>query len=138
VSIKDIKEYLYNRDEVVFAYLYGSMAQGKENKLSDIDIAVYIDESKKPDSGTFGYRSELITEVQSLVKREVDLVILSEVSLLLAVNILKNGKLLFTKSEKLRIKFHKNIMRKYLDFIPNYNLQEKYLKKDLEEGRYGR
>lgn len=138
MSINDIKDFLYNREEVVFAYLYGSMARGKENKLSDIDIAVYIDESKKPASGTFGYRSELITELQSLVKREVDLVILSEVSILLAVNILKNGKLLFTKSKKKRIEFHKNIMRKYLDFIPIYNLQEKYLKENLEEGRYGR
>ena len=52
-----------------------------------------IDESKKPVSGTFGYRSELITELQSLVERELDLVILSEVSLLLAVNILKRRKL---------------------------------------------
>lgn len=138
MSINDIKDYLYNRDEVVFAYLYGSMAQGKGNKLSDIDIAIYIDESKKPVSGTFGYRSELITELQSLVERELDLVILSEVSLLLAVNILKKGKLLFTKSKKKRIQFHKHIMRKYLDFIPIYNLQEKYLKEDLEKGRYGR
>ena len=138
MSVRDIRDYLYNRNEVIFAYLYGSLAQGKENKLSDIDIAIYIEESKKPESGTFGYRSELITGLQTLSEREVDLVILNEVSLSLSVSILKNGKLLFTKSEKLRIGFHKDIMRKYLDFVPIYNLQEKYLKKDLEKGKYGR
>ncbi|MFW6026429.1 MAG: nucleotidyltransferase domain-containing protein, partial [Candidatus Woesearchaeota archaeon] len=63
--LQKMKNLLFEREEIVFVYLYGSMARGTANKLSDIDIAVYIDKNKKPESGSFGYRSELITELQS-------------------------------------------------------------------------
>ncbi len=133
-----MKKLLFEREEIVFVYLYGSMARGTANKLSDIDIAVYIDKNKKPESGSFGYRSELITELQSLLNREVDLVILNDVSISLAFNILKDGKLLLSKSKRKRIEFHRAIMVKYLDFNPMYNIQEHYLNKSLKDGHFGR
>ncbi|MFW6230155.1 MAG: type VII toxin-antitoxin system MntA family adenylyltransferase antitoxin [Halanaerobium sp.] len=136
--MEKIKNYLFKREEIIFAYLYGSMARETANRLSDIDIAIYIEKSKKPASGTFGYRSELIAELQSLVKREVDLIILNEISLSLAFNVLKEGKLLFTKSDKRRINFHESIMRRYLDFLPVFKVQEKYLKDKLVKGDFGR
>lgn len=136
--MKKLKEYLYQRDEIIFAYLYGSFAKGSENILSDIDIAIYIDESKKPESGTFGYRSELITELQSFVDRDIDLIILNEVTNILAYNVLKDGKLLFTKSYKKRINFHEKVMKIYLDFLPTRNIQDQYLKESIENGKYGR
>lgn len=126
-----ISKHLYEREEIILAYVYGSLARGTENKMSDIDIAIYIDKDKKPDSGPFGYRSELITELESLVDREVDLVILNDVPQLLAFNVLKEGRLLFTKSEKKRVQLHDSIMKKYLDFLPARSVQEKYLKKRI-------
>jgi hypothetical protein len=136
--VEKIKKYLYQRNEVIFAYLYGSYAKGNENKLSDIDIAIYIDKSKKPESGTFGYRSELITELQSFVDKDIDLIILNEVTNILAYNVLKDGKLLFTKSYEKRINFHEKVMKTYLDFLPTRNIQDQYLKESIKNGKYGR
>ncbi|AZO93469.1 nucleotidyltransferase domain-containing protein [Halocella sp. SP3-1] len=133
-----IKDFLYQREEIIFAYLYGSLARGTENKLSDIDLAVYINEKKKPESGTFGYRSGVITELQTLVERDIDLIILNDTPLLLAYNVLKDGKLLFEKSTKMRVNFHESIMSRYLDFLPLFKVQENYLKKRLAKGYFGR
>jgi predicted nucleotidyltransferase len=136
--MEDIKDFLSDREEIIFAYIYGSLARGQENKLSDIDIAIYIDQDKKPTSGPFGYRSELITDIQDLVERDVDLVILNDISLSLAFNVIKDGKLLFSKSKNKRVEFHESVMRRYLDFIPMFRVQESYLKERLAEGSYGR
>lgn len=133
-----IKNFLYKRKEIIFAYLYGSLAKKTDNPLSDIDLAIYIDENKIPSSSNFGYRSDLIYELQTFSKKDIDLIILNEVSITLAYNVIKDGKLLFTKSKRIRTEFHDKIMNKYLDLLPLYKIQEKYLKKSIKEGNYGR
>ena len=35
-------KYLADRDDIIFAYLFGSYAKGNQTHLSDIDIAVYM------------------------------------------------------------------------------------------------
>lgn len=135
--MESIKNYLYEREEIIFAYIFGSVARGRENKLSDLDIAVYIDEAKKPKSSSFGYRSDLITDIQPLSEREIDLIILNEVSISIAFSVLKDGKLLFAKSDEKRVEFHESVMRKYLDFLPMYKIQEEYLKNNIRKGDFG-
>ena len=97
MDIEKIKEILSNRKEIIFAYLFGSFAENKENPLSDIDLAIYIDQNKKPQSGVFGYRSELIVELQAAVNRDIDLVILNNITAAFAHDILKNR--IFTISQ---------------------------------------
>ena len=36
------REYIRSREDVVFAYLFGSTATGEATPLSDVDIAVYV------------------------------------------------------------------------------------------------
>lgn len=42
--IRTLKDYFGQKDEVEFAYLFGSFARGDNHKLSDIDIAVMCKE----------------------------------------------------------------------------------------------
>lgn len=133
-----IKDFLYKQEEIIFAYLYGSLAKKTDNKLSDIDLAIYIDENKKPPSSNFGYRSDLIYDLQKFSKKDIDLIILNEVSITLAFNVIKEGKLLFTKSKRIRTEFHDKTMNKYLDLLPLFKVQKNYLKSSIEEGKYGR
>ena len=43
-------DFLNKQMHVKLAYLFGSVAEGKEGKLSDVDIAVFLDESlSKPE-----------------------------------------------------------------------------------------
>ena len=39
-----VGEYLKSRKDVLFAYLFGSLARGKPSSLSDVDFAVYFSE----------------------------------------------------------------------------------------------
>jgi ABC-type transporter MlaC component len=79
----------------------------------------------------------LITEIQPLSEREIDLIILNKVSISIAFSVLKDGKLLFAKSDKKRVEFHESVMRKYLDFLPMYKNQEEYLKNNVRKGDFG-
>jgi predicted nucleotidyltransferase len=42
---KRVVEFLSPQKRVKLAYLFGSVAEGKEGKLSDVDLAVFLDES---------------------------------------------------------------------------------------------
>ncbi|MFW5790976.1 MAG: type VII toxin-antitoxin system MntA family adenylyltransferase antitoxin [Bacillota bacterium] len=135
--LKKLKKHLYQKEEIIFAYIYGSVARNQDTSRSDIDLAVYIDEDKKPEAGPFGYRSELITELQPLAGNDIDLIILNEASNLLAYNVFKEGKLLFNKDPELRTEIQAKTVDKYLDFLPMLKVQEKYLNERIDSKRFG-
>ena len=73
-----IAKVLEARPEVLEAYLFGSHAQGVAQPHSDIDVAVYIDESRVEESA-FGYRAELTTVlIGGLHYNDVDLLVLNQ------------------------------------------------------------
>lgn len=39
-------KFFRNKKEIIFAYCFGSVVKGTDNKMSDLDVAVYLDESK--------------------------------------------------------------------------------------------
>ena len=133
-KFESIREYLKKifeeRPEVELAYLYGSVARGEANKLSDIDLAVYLE--KGCDSGSV--RMELVSEIASLID-DFDLVILNEARPLMAYNIVKDGIILFEESPTMKAEIESNIVRRYLDMKP-YLLRhaEEMLNKFAEEG----
>ena len=57
-----IAKVLEPRPEVLEAYLFGSHARGTAQPHSDIDIAVYVDQSRV-ERRAFGYRAQLTTEL---------------------------------------------------------------------------
>jgi len=136
-QLKKLKDHLYQKEEIIFAYIYGSVARDQANRLSDIDLAVYIDEDKKPEAGPFGYRSDLITELQPLAGNDIDLIILNDASNLLAYNVFKEGKLLFNKDPDLRTRVQARTVDKYLDFLPMLKVQERYLNERIDQDRFG-
>ncbi|MCD6244407.1 MAG: nucleotidyltransferase domain-containing protein [Candidatus Korarchaeota archaeon] len=110
--IDRIKKVLEHRDEVVFAYLFGSVAKGEAGKLSDIDIAVYLDPNLSRER-----MHEIFIEIASeLSFRDIriDLILLNTANYRLAYEVLK-GKLLFSRNEELRREFIYRTLRTYLD-----------------------
>ncbi len=75
-------------------YLFGSFAAGQENEKSDVDLAVLLphDEAKKIPSFAM---SDVLFELSSFLKRDVDLLNLRKVSTVFQVQIIDKGKLIF-------------------------------------------
>ena len=104
--------YLRSREDVQFAYLFGSYAKGKITPLSDVDIAVYLSGSNFSQK-----RLEIIGGLIEVLKTdEIDLVILNTAPLPLKIRILRNRKLLVDRTPLVRHAFESTTMRVYLDF----------------------
>ena len=123
---------------VRIAYLFGSYVQDTANPLSDIDIAILLSNQKRQD-----YQELRLFFVNGFMKilhqNSLDVVLLNEAHPALRFSIVKNGKLLYSDDEKVRIGFESQTIIDYLDtnFLrTEYNA---YLFKNIGEGGlYGR
>ncbi len=131
------KTYFASRPEVLFAYLFGSVAAEKATTISDLDLAVYLDPAFKEPSTGFGYQSELITELSTMLETKTDVVILNNATLALKFQVISKGILIYNFDDHARRDFHEKTVRDYLDFKPFLEVQAQYLKKRLQDNTFG-
>jgi len=105
--------YLESTPDVVFAYLFGSLAKGKIRPLSDVDIAVYLAAPLSFSDVKLDILGKLIDILHT---DEIDLVVLNTADLPLAMNILKNKVVVVDKDPFVRHIYESLTMRKYFDF----------------------
>jgi predicted nucleotidyltransferase len=124
--------------DVRLAYLFGSHGRGTANPLSDVDVAVWLDERlSPPEQGEAHVR--LMGDLMSLLRRDdVDVVILNRSSLLLRHRVLRDGRLLFAADERDRVRFAEETLWRYLDHRYMYDVLDKAMVTRLREGRFGR
>jgi len=83
---RELREILAADENVLFAYLFGSYADGTFTERSDIDIAVYLKDH------SFDAQIALHHRVEKALHKDVDLVCLNEVrNIYLLENILNSG-----------------------------------------------
>ncbi len=103
---------LNNNPDISFAYLFGSQASGRTSKLSDIDVAIFL--NCNPDGKK---RLEILGDVIDAVKsNRVDLVILNSAPLPLKSRVIKSGHLLVDNDPFARHVFESYTVRSYIDF----------------------
>ena len=123
--IRITSEYFAKRDDIIFAYLFGSYAKEKQTHLSDIDIAVYIREKK----GISDKKLKILMDLSKLLKTDdIDLVILNKAPISLLTKILAHKIILNDKSPTIRHSFESLNMRMGFDFS--------YLEKQILEQRF--
>ena len=106
------EHYLKSREDIAFAYLFGSYAQGKEIPLSDVDIAVYLTKGKFRDK-----RFEILGDLIDLLKTDkLDLVILNSAALSLKMKIIQTKRVVADNFPFIRHAFESATMRTYMDF----------------------
>ena len=110
-AVQKIKK-LDKEEKVQFIILYGSSAQGKRDKLSDIDLAVGYEGNKKK---RFDFRIELSGELPS----EFDIQIFQDLPLYLQREVLQ-GKVLFSRNLKELNETALNTIRDYEFFEPSF------------------
>jgi len=125
-----LKNYFEEHEEIQFAILFGSLAKGTANKMSDIDIAVMID-PKFDKTFPYGHQAELVADFMQILKRnDVDVVILNDAKILLKHQVLRYGKFIYIRDEQVRIQFQIDTINQYEDF--------KVLDRIHEEARHKR
>lgn len=126
-----IAKVLEPRPEVLEAYLFGSHAQGVAQPHSDIDIAVYIDESRVEESA-FGYRAHLTTVlIGGLHDNDIDLLVLNHAPPVLYYHVLRDGIRVLSRDLMETTTREGYAVSRYCDFVPHL------AKMDLLSSPYG-
>lgn len=116
-------------NEIKAAYLFGSYAENKENKYSDLDIALVVE-----DNSDKMMKLDILTELTKNNFTNVDLVILNSASLLINFEAVKYNKLIYKREDFNAPEFFSFTIRRYLDFRPYLEVQRKYLKERILNG----
>ena len=98
---------------VVFAYLFGGAAAGRLRPLSDVDVAVYLEETRDPVEG----RLETIGAVTGhLGTDEVDVVVLNTAPVSVTGRILQTRRVICDRDPRRRHRFESLALREFFDF----------------------
>ena len=97
-GIEKIKNYLTQNENIIFALLFGSLAEGGFKHLSDVDIGIYL--KHEPDLLEMG---RMISDLEKIAGRSIDLVVLNNLfkkDPLFAYEIISKSKPLFSKDDR--------------------------------------
>ena len=94
--LERLKNYFEGRDDIAFAFLFGSAKRGRVRREGDVDIAVYFKPEKEVEWEAFNkiYEGEnrIALDLERLLKKEVDLVVLNRARAVIADEIIRKGK----------------------------------------------
>ena len=133
----ELKNYFAQQDDVEFALIFGSVAQEKDSRISDIDVAVYFREGE--DILKLGDRQiDIICAVMKLCKiSRVDVVILNLANPFVKFQVIKYGRLLYARDEKVFYKFKAVSLGMYQDIKSMDDLYERIAQISLRRGMDG-
>lgn len=136
-TLAKLSGFFAGQKEVVAVYLYGSRAERREIKTSDLDLAVLFTRKATNPRQVL----EMGVEVQKLLGNvfQVDL---REIHLGLSPiflgEVISKGKIIFCRDEEMRVEFEVAAMRIIDDSQEIERINRYYLKKSFKEGTYGR
>jgi len=111
-KISKIIEIIKSHPNVIAIYLFGSYAKGEATPLSDIDIAVIL-ENPTPESEA---------DIGSLSSQEIDVVLLHRLPLHIRYEVFKYGREIFVRDEEKLLEIKLKVMREYLDTARMYKI----------------
>ena len=105
---------------VTAAYLFGSHAEGRAHRESDIDIAVFLDRNRYPgEADRFDARLRLIGSIGAVLgSSDVDLVVLNDAPPELARAIVTRGRRVFCRDAEADHAFVRDALSRAADLDP--------------------
>lgn len=97
-------------------YLFGSQARGTARERSDVDVGVLFEED--PPHVLDDPAAWLDIELESLLRKEVDVVTLNYAPVDLRFRVVRDGKLLLEANKSKRIRFEVATRNEYWDLLP--------------------
>ncbi len=115
--IETLKNIFVNQeDKISFAYLFGSRAQQTHTQSSDIDIAVFLNNTVEKNH--FDIKTDLYLQINRMVKQnKIDIVIMNQCKNIILLNqIITDGKLLCDNNPSLRVDYEQKMLHTAIDF----------------------
>lgn len=119
-----LEEYFANRADgdvaVVSAYLFGSHAEGRVHRESDVDVGILLDRLQHPDAAArFLIRVRLGSDlIDELDRNEVDVVLLNDAPPLLGRHIVTHGRRVFCSHPEADLEFVRDVQLRAADLVP--------------------
>ena len=115
-KIPELMEHLRVDQDIAALFLFGSLAHGNLNPMSDLDFGLLLSSSMDKNLH-FQKLLDLMGFFNDFFKTdEIDLIDMRGVPPRIAFNILRTGKLLFCNDPSALIDFQEDTIRKHLDF----------------------
>ncbi len=117
------------------AYLFGSVAAGRERDRSDFDLGIVVDSDRWEPTDD---KVPLITDCMEAAGRDwIDLVVLNGAPLVLQFEAVRPNAPLYGADDFDHGAFVSKVVRMYWDFEPHLRRQRKALKERLQENAHG-
>lgn len=133
IEVDELKSFVENKFMkygIKFMYLFGSLAKGTDNNMSDIDLAIMFEHKMDKMQEVF-IRGEIIEEVSCKFKMPCDVISLNDSATIIKYNVVKDGIVLIDNID--RADFESIALREYWDFKPLSDYyDEMYLKRVRE------
>jgi uncharacterized protein len=104
------------REGIAAAYLFGSVARGTAGPRSDVDVGVLYEEDPPLTLEGLGLRLE--GDLESLLGKPVQLVVLNHAPVDLAIRVLRDGKVLVDRDRTRRVRFEVRTRFDFWDLEP--------------------
>lgn len=106
-----LKEFLSARSEILFAYVFGSFAGGKD--FQDIDVGIYINDLTSIDD-SFDFAFQMSGNLERLLGCSVDVIVLNTAPDHL-IHSVSNGILILNRDDDTRVTFLSSSWSRYFD-----------------------
>src|SRR5262245_45968843 len=114
-----LRAFLEPREEILEAYLFGSLSTASARAHSDVDVAVYLGQEPSPPSSAFGYLADLTSDLMRALETDrVDVVVLNEAPPLLYHRVLRDGVRILSRDLQATTTREGQALSRYCDYVP--------------------
>jgi hypothetical protein len=123
---QQLGDVLARAPSVKAAWLFGSVAEGRDGPLSDLDVAVLGCAEL-----SFDERAQLAADLERAAGRRCDVVVVEHASPVLGMEIVRSGRRLFCRDEEAADRWEDFALRRYLGTAHLRRIVHAYLREDL-------
>ncbi len=136
--VERLRTVLAGRDEILEAYVFGSVARGSPQAHSDLDVAVYLADPRPP-SSPFGYAADLAAALMAALDApSVDVVVLNDAPPLLYHRVLRDGIRILSRDLRATTTREGRALSRYCDWVPQLAKIEAAHRRRIGADRFGR